>query len=166
MINRKDKDKLPELTGSTPDQIGTMPGIVSEVDLMGKPEDMAAPQTRQEPKKIGANEIHKARQTLLEYQQGKSNLEQNIIENERWYQQRHWELLRRENTGGVEPTSGWLFNAIQNKHADAMDNYPSPNILPREEGEALAQNCGAEAMWVDAEGNRFYTPGFQTYICQ
>ena len=39
-------------------------------------------------------------------------------------------------------------------------------ILPREEGEALAGRCGAEAMWVDAEGNRFYTPGFQTYICQ
>lgn len=39
-------------------------------------------------------------------------------------------------------------------------------ILPWEEGEALAQNCGAEAMWVDAEGSRFYTQGFQTYICQ
>ena len=39
-------------------------------------------------------------------------------------------------------------------------------ILPWEEGEALAQNCGAEAMWVDAEGSRFYTQGFQAYICQ
>lgn len=39
-------------------------------------------------------------------------------------------------------------------------------ILPQTEGEALAGRCGAEAMWVDAEGNRFYTPGFQTYICQ
>lgn len=39
-------------------------------------------------------------------------------------------------------------------------------ILPREEGEKLAGRCGAEAMWVDAEGNRFYTPGFQNYICQ
>ena len=39
-------------------------------------------------------------------------------------------------------------------------------ILPQEEGEALAGRCGAEAMWVDAEGNRLYTPGFQNYICQ
>ena len=39
-------------------------------------------------------------------------------------------------------------------------------ILPRAEGEALAQNCGAEAMWVDTEGSRFYTQGFQAYICQ
>ena len=39
-------------------------------------------------------------------------------------------------------------------------------ILPRTEGEELAQNCGAEAMWLDAEGSRFYTQGFQAYICQ
>lgn len=38
-------------------------------------------------------------------------------------------------------------------------------VLPREEGETLAQSCGAEAMWVDLEGNRFYTPGFQNWIC-
>ena len=87
------------------------------------------------PQRIGTAEIQKARKTMQEYQQGKANLEQNIIENERWYQQRHWELLRKENTGGVEPTSGWLFNVIQNKHADAMDNFPQPNILPREEGD-------------------------------
>ena len=38
-------------------------------------------------------------------------------------------------------------------------------ILPREEGELLAETSGAEAMWVDLEGNRFYTPGFQNWIC-
>ena len=38
-------------------------------------------------------------------------------------------------------------------------------VLPREKGEKLAQSCGAEAMWVDTEGNCFYTPGFQNWIC-
>ena len=38
-------------------------------------------------------------------------------------------------------------------------------VLPQAEGETLAQSCGAEAMWVDLEGNRFYTPGFQNWIC-
>lgn len=33
-------------------------------------------------------------------------------------------------------------------------------LLPREEGEALAQRCGAQAMWVAAGGARFYTDGF------
>lgn len=37
-------------------------------------------------------------------------------------------------------------------------------VLPRQEGEALAQSCGAEAMWVDTDGNRFYTAGFQNWI--
>ena len=65
MINRKDKQQLPELTGRIPEQTGTMPGIVSDMALMEKPVDMDAQQTMQKPKKIGANEIHKARQTLL-----------------------------------------------------------------------------------------------------
>lgn len=33
-------------------------------------------------------------------------------------------------------------------------------LLSREEGEALAQRCGAQAMWVAADGARFYTDGF------
>ena len=44
---------------------------------------------------------------------------------------RHWECLRSQKNQ-VEPASGWLFNAIANKHADAMDNIPMANILPRE----------------------------------
>ena len=35
----------------------------------------------------------------------------------------------------VEPVSAWLLNSIANKHADAMDNFPAPNILPREPGD-------------------------------
>jgi hypothetical protein len=41
----------------------------------------------------------------------------------------------RDTKKDVQPTSAWLFNCIANKHADAMDNFPSPNILPREEGD-------------------------------
>ena len=38
------------------------------------------------------------------------------------------------------PTTPYLFNAIANKHADAMDNYPAPNILERrEEDRELAE---------------------------
>ena len=37
-------------------------------------------------------------------------------------------------------------------------------LLPYEEGLALAQKCGAEAMWLDKEGNRQYSPGFQKLI--
>ena len=33
-------------------------------------------------------------------------------------------------------------------------------LLPREEGEALAERCGAQAMWVAPDGGLFYTDGF------
>ena len=85
--------------------------------------------------RIGTEEIRKAHQTLLKYKEGKANLERRIVENEQWYKLRHWECMRKEKKDEVEPSSGWLFNAIANKHADAMDNFPSPNILPREEGD-------------------------------
>ena len=85
--------------------------------------------------RIGREEILKAQQTLNKYKEGKANLETRIIENEQWYKLRHWECMRQSTTQEVEPTSAWLFNCIANKHADAMDNFPSPNILPREEGD-------------------------------
>ena len=84
---------------------------------------------------IGREQIQKAHQTLLDYKTGKANLENQIIENEQWYKLRHWECMRKSKTNEVEPTSAWLFSCIANKHADAMDNYPMPNVLPREEGD-------------------------------
>ena len=83
---------------------------------------------------IGTKEVQQAYQILLDYKKGKSNLEQRIIDNEQWYKLRHWECMR-DKEQDIQPTSAFLFNCIANKHADALDNYPSPNILPREEGD-------------------------------
>lgn len=86
---------------------------------------------------IGKEQIRKAQQILDEYKRDKANLEQRIVENEQWYRLRHWECMRVSKYGkdDVKPTSAWLFNCLANKHADAMDNFPSPNILPREQGD-------------------------------
>lgn len=84
--------------------------------------------------RIGVDQIREANNTLQKYKQGKANLEQRIIDNEQWYKLRHWECMR-DKKQHVQPTSAWLFNSLANKHADAMDNFPSPNILPREEGD-------------------------------
>lgn len=88
-------------------------------------------------KTIGKEEVHEAEAILQKYKQGKANLEARIVENEQWYKLRHDEFLRGKNPnpGDPRPTSAWLFNCISNKHADAMDNYPEPNVLPREEGD-------------------------------
>ena len=37
-------------------------------------------------------------------------------------------------------------------------------VLPLEEGKQLLEKAGAEAMWVDREENRFYSPGFEASI--
>lgn len=88
---------------------------------------------------ISAPEIAEAYQTLLDYKRGKANLERRLVDNQQWYKLRQWECMRKDAKDGkrkqVEPVSAWLLNSIQNKHADAMDNFPSANILPREEGD-------------------------------
>lgn len=84
---------------------------------------------------IGKEEIAEAHETLLKYRQGKANLEARLVENQQWYKLRQWECMRKSTKDQVEPTSAWLLNAIANKHASAMDNFPAANILPREEGD-------------------------------
>lgn len=83
---------------------------------------------------VGQEQITMACGILQKYKAAKAALEQRLIENEQWYKLRHWSYLRRRPPASqpVEPVSGWLFNAICNKHADAMDNFPSPVLLPRE----------------------------------
>lgn len=87
---------------------------------------------------IGAEQIANATQTLLKYKQGKANLDTRIVDNEEWYRLRNWECMRKAKNGkkgDIEPVSAWLFNVVANKHADMMDNYPIPNILPRESAD-------------------------------
>ena len=106
--------------------------------------------------KIGRQEVIAARETLRRYKQGKANLEQRIIQNEQWYKMRHWECMRREKQA-VEPVSGWLFNAIANKHADAMDNIPAATILPREEDDRAEAQLLSAIVPVVLEQNDFET---------
>ena len=104
---------------------------------------------------IGREQIQKAQMILNRYKEGKANLEQRIVDNEQWYKMRHWECIRKEKKNMVEPASGWLFNAIANKHADAMDNFPSPNILPREEGDKAEAEMLSSIIPVVLEQNDF-----------
>ena len=81
---------------------------------------------------IGPEEIAKAGEILQRYKTGKAALDKRIIENELWFRMGHWKNYQNKMMEGKpQPSSGWLFNSIANKHADAMDNYPEPNVLPR-----------------------------------
>jgi thiamine biosynthesis lipoprotein len=37
-------------------------------------------------------------------------------------------------------------------------------LLPQDAGQALLDKCGSYAMWVDAEGNMYYSDGFEDLI--
>ena len=88
---------------------------------------------------IGPEQIKKFTQVLEEYKTGKSRTEQRILESEQWWKLRNTIVEEKETNigkdGGYTCVSGWLHNVIVSKHADAMDAYPEPNILPRESGD-------------------------------
>ena len=109
-------------------------------------------------KKIGPEEVAKALETLTQYKKGKENLEKRIVEDELWWELRHWEAIGKREGGqqkGPEPTSAWLFNAILNKHADAMDNYPEPVVLPRERSDEESAKVLSSVLPVILETNDY-----------
>lgn len=90
--------------------------------------------------KITRESVIEAAAILRKYKDGKAALERRIINNEQWWKARHWEQMDTEK--GIEDyqqesklVSAWMFNCLQAKHADYMDSYPEPTILPREAGD-------------------------------
>lgn len=132
---KNEEQMLRRQSASRPSDESTMDSIKEEQTLS---QGMASNRTidgfKVISQPIGEKQLQNARLTLNKYREGKINFEKKIVSNEQWYKMRHWEQMRGEKNE-VEPASGWLFNCIANKHADAMDNFPAPNILPREEGD-------------------------------
>ena len=86
---------------------------------------------------IGPEEVAEAAQILQRYKAGKAALDKRLVDNELWFRMGHWKNYQNPMMEGKpQPASGWLFNSIANKHADAMDNYPAPNVLPRAADDA------------------------------
>lgn len=131
------------------------------------PGNLEIPQTQEnvravpaaQPGPVGENEIAQAIQRLQRYKAGKTNLELRVVEDEQWYKLRHWEVLGRgrKTTDSAAPTpaSAWLFNAIANKHADAMDSYPEPLVLPREAEDQDSAKVLTAILPVILERNQF-----------
>ena len=81
---------------------------------------------------IGTEQVAQAERTLHRYKAGKAALDRRLIDNELWFRMAHWKQYKnRMMEAKPQPSSGWLFNSIASKHADAMDNYPEPNVMPR-----------------------------------
>lgn len=93
--------------------------------------DMAQP--------IGSEQLKKLTDVLQKYKAGKAVTEARILASENWWKLRNTTEEKRNTgiggDGGFTSRSGWLHNVIVSKHADAVEAYPEPNILPREEGD-------------------------------
>lgn len=111
---------------------------------------------------IGTQQVAQAMRILQKYRDGKASLDRRIVDNELWFKMAHWKQYKnRLMDGKAQPASGWLFNSIANKHADAMDNYPEPTVLPRSADDeetarqlstilpALLDHCDYEQVYSD-----------------
>ena len=88
-----------------------------------------------DPREFGEEQVELALTDMREYFASKASIDHKATANEEWWRLRHWNVLHDQNEGGksgVEVGSAWLFNSLINKHADIMDSFPSPNVLPRE----------------------------------
>ena len=88
---------------------------------------------------IGEEQLMKFTQVLEKYKAGKVQTENRILSSENWWKLRNTteeqKVSQIGSDGGFTSVSGWLHNVIVSKHADAIEAFPEPNILPREEAD-------------------------------
>ena len=85
---------------------------------------------------FGQEQTLKAMDDLEAYVDGKKMIDIKATENQQWWRLRHWSVIGGETNeaqkAGIEVGSAWAINSLLNKHADIMDSFPKPNVLPRE----------------------------------
>ena len=78
-----------------------------------------------QPLPVGPEQAAEAERILHKYKAGKAALDRRLIDNELWFRMAHWKQYKnRMMEGKPQPSSGWLFNSIASKHADAMGQLP------------------------------------------
>lgn len=125
---------------------------------------VARQETPPDRPRIDEVRLHRWMDTLRRYKTGKKNLEDRVIAAENWWKMRNdIELAKEANTApqDFKAKSGWLHNVITSKHADLMEAYPEPNILPREPSDreearmltaiipCVMEQCKFERTWSD-----------------
>lgn len=134
---------------------------ITDLDMLASPQTAEAAEARRMGERMGAESImamagmtplrqaemenggrimnperlNQATQTLLRYQSAKSSVNQRVIRSQQWWKLKNWQQIREDRGVRASTThpsnTGWLWNCIVGKHADAIDSYPEPVILPR-----------------------------------
>jgi len=128
---------------------------IKEQDRVQAPESAAAVAP------IGPEQLKRFTEILSKYKSGKAQTELRIISSENWWKLRNTVEEANEseiasaNQKGFMSKSGWLHNVLVSKHADAVEAYPEPNILPREEGDRGEAKMLSSIIPCVLEQNRF-----------
>lgn len=107
---------------------------------------------------VGPERLQEWTRILARYRAGKASVERRIIQAENWWKLRN--TMEEDKTAdsprtGFRSRSGWLHNVIANKHADAMEAYPEPAVLPREPGDRQEAQTLSAILPVILEQNQF-----------
>ena len=111
-----------------------------------------------ETQTINAERLRDFTAVLQKYKSGKASLERRVVAAENWWKLRNRFEEKRQglsDDGGFKSESGWLHNVIVSKHADAMEAYPEPVILPREPGDREEARLLSAILPCILEQNRF-----------
>lgn len=136
-------------------------------DIQPTPQPTAAQGTvTAQPPAIGPEQVKQFVDILQRYHAGLSRTKQRVVQAENWWKLRNQTEEQADTEIGKDrgftSRSGWLHNVLVSKHADAMESYPEPNILPREAGDrgeavmlssiipCILEQCGFEATYSDA----------------
>jgi len=119
-------------------------------------EDMGPQQAQT---RIGREDVLKAVKVLNKYKAGKASVDNRIIRAQEWWKLRNWEMIKEERgtNGATEQKSAtaWLWYSIVTKHADMMDSFPEPVILPRMEDDKDQAQILSEVIPVVLKQNKF-----------
>ena len=84
---------------------------------------------------MNAQKLAATNAVLNRYMAAKSSVNDRVVKAQQWWKLKNWEQQRGER--GVKgatthpSNTGWLWNCIVGKHADMIDSFPEPIILPR-----------------------------------
>lgn len=115
---------------------------------------------KKKSKVITSEIVKQAEARRQKYAKGKKSLDEKATANQKWWRGRHWSEIKKDNKSledAEKPTSAWLFNSIINKHADMMDNFPKPNVLPRSRDSQMDAEKLGKIVPVVLEQNGYQT---------
>lgn len=87
-------------------------------------------------RRVTEERLMQANKILKKYRSAKAQYEKRLFEDEKWWRGHAWDTMQEQgNPEAPKRPTKWLVNVIMGKHADTMDAYPEPVILPREQGD-------------------------------